>query len=293
MTEDAAWTDPATEMYELAETLRYHHDSSNRPQHVVLADLLGTTEGSDDYFTLIAAVRRRIAEFEALVKASPKIRPRPRDGAIAALTNLAAVFSPRHSHDSWNQLTAQQITETHITALVGLEQYFADAHPLKRLSDADRQALIAEMDELLAVLAEGRLDLEPLLIDAVSRAFRDLRLVLEKFQFFGRRVVEEKLFIVASALHVAGGTAPKGASAATASFIQRAAKVVKTTANAIVFVGGLSGGVEAIGGGFGWVATQAIEQIGEVRLLTDQSQQPAPAAGDTAPVEEAVDATET
>ncbi|MGA1860976.1 hypothetical protein VH569_33755 [Azospirillum sp. 11R-A] len=281
MTDYAEMTDPATEMYELAEMIRHHPGiPSTQPQYDALASLFGTEVGSDDYFTLMAAVRRRIADFEAQVKASPKLRPRPRDSALAALASIATVLSPRCGHEIWNQLAAQRITEAHITALVGLEQYFADAHPMQRLTNTDRQALVAEMDALLAVLASGRLDLDTLLIDAVSKAFRDLRLVLERFSFFGRRAVEEKLVIVASALRVAGNAAGTRASAETTSFIERAITVVKTIVSVVVVVGGVQQGAVVIGDGIGWVAKQAIEQIGAQRLLTDQSQGGKPPEGD-------------
>lgn len=285
MTDHAAMTDPASEMIELAELFRNHPGNpSNITKYEALAKLFGTSPGSAEFYTLLAVVRSRLSDFESLVQSSAKIRQRIRDNGLNALASLSSLIDLQHGGSSWNSERDSRITDAHMSSLVGLEQYFADAHPMRRLNKADRQALIAEMDELLAILANGRLDLDRLLVDAISTAFRDLRLVLEKFPFFGRRLAEEKLIVVASALQAARNVATKGASAETASFIERARHVVTKIAAVVVFVGGVSQGVEVIGGGFGWVAQQAIEQIGGVRLLTDQSQgrEPSGADGDAA-----------
>ena len=269
---DDKLTDPASEIYDLAKLFREHNAPTSAPQlYHALPALFRTNLNSYEFYTILAAIQERLSDFDQLIRDNgDRIRPRLQASGLEAVSSIAELVNLSNGPQAWNGLRDIRVSEAHLASLAGLEQFFSIHYPMKLIDETELTKIIDEMNKFLADLEGDKFgDTDKIIGAAVAKGFRDMRLIMTKIHFFGRRTLEERIILTASTLQAARRNAPQDTR--TSEIFEQAYSLMKRTAECLIIIGGVASGGEALWNyGGSWVLHEIVQQIDRPRLLTDQ-----------------------
>jgi len=183
---DIELTDPASEMANVI-TVLLEQPSSNDPTWSIFQKAIGQNISSKDYWHAISILRSRVDRLEGFVKSVDDTEFRhgqQRDRLLHALHRFQGAFDPARQMLPWQQVLSQNVIADDGLQL-GVFSYIARRlWPLRRLSEADRQNLIQQIDAVLADMGRNH-DVpswaKAPLVDGLIR----LQLSLKHLLFFG------------------------------------------------------------------------------------------------------------
>jgi hypothetical protein len=174
-------TDPARELFDLCQRLS---EQSNRTGDDFLAAKFGVEGWSAAFFEINFAILERVEELKVMIADLP-LDDDIRDQNVSQLNVLASAFGPNGHRNQWTHSISNYLTPATLGPLSLLSGMIRPYRSYPKLDDAERDDLLATVDQLLEWLKEHQLAeqdfVRQALIDGVTR----FRFRLARIQWIG------------------------------------------------------------------------------------------------------------
>lgn len=189
-------TDPATELSAVFNDLvGFQHKGACRD---ALAARFGCTPDDGTFFAILNALSCRCDRLADMVSAEQELAER-RDEVLQAIKMMRTLFGTGQLHAPWAGRRDQCLKPQYLATLGMAYLVIRRSHPLRRLSEAERNDLLEQIDD---VLQDARLD-PSLPARIIEDAFLGLKLIVERFTFFGHSALVEKLLLTSAEIRAA------------------------------------------------------------------------------------------
>lgn len=232
--EDYETTDPASEIATLFSSFADIPPSSETTLNV-LSNQFNCDPATSDWYELLGAMAARISSLRGFVMSVEDrfVRQRMRKQALTSLDHMAAFLRPDQMNKRWDQVKLSLFTDQHISHLESFAAVAEKYRPLRKLSNEERENLVAKLQELLS---SADLDLEgvpPWAAAPLKEGVQRLCYILQHFSFFGHQTAIDAL------LNLAGKVEAVAASDLSSDQKRSAFEFARKTMHMVFFVGEL------------------------------------------------------
>jgi len=201
----------------------------------VLSKQFDCDPATSDWYELLGAMAARISSLRGFVVSVEDrfVKSRMRDQTLSSLDHMTAFLRPDQMNKRWDQVKSSLFTDQHISRLESFAAVAEKYRPLRKLSDEEREILVAKLQELLS---NADLDLEgipPWAAAPLKEGVQRLCHILEHFSFFGHQAAIDAL------LNLAGKVEAVAASDLSPDQKESAFDFARKTMHVVFFVGEL------------------------------------------------------
>lgn len=185
-------TNPAIELHELCKQLQSHGNVDQARTHKALATIFGLKSSNDPiFYSIVAALSRRFETLLRITQESSAVPDYLRDRALGAINHLKLFCRVEGMLENWNDVKNKVFSGEQMTALHFLGGFLQQTHPVKKITDEEREDLLQRIEnELAEIDREGP---NSLVQDIIVSELKLLKVVLEHLTFFGIEALRDSL----------------------------------------------------------------------------------------------------
>lgn len=186
-------TDPASEIATLFIEFSKIQPSTESTQSI-LSDFFEYDPSTPEWYELIGAIATRIRILRNFIQTTQDrfVKDKMRSQTLKSLDHMAKIVSPNCMNQRWDHTVRDLFTDDHIGRLEAFAPTAEKYHPLRLLSEEERQQALNSLANLSSSLNE-EIGIPTWAFIPILEGIETLERILKNLQFFGHRAAIDEI----------------------------------------------------------------------------------------------------